>query len=561
LMGEQPASSGVPINNLLTSLLPSPWLLLDCLPAAHLLHGADLSHTHVLLARVVLGAPDTSPSGSTLAELQTQLAPQGYQLAACFAERNTQLAKTLWLRDPDWLLHQEKAKADQALSEQSKVHEAEAKSRQQELQALLTAKEEAKQANEQLQAKLEAEAQGKQDLQAQNVQALVQAAELTQANEESQTQLKAAQAELQQAKIAADTLADEHLQRLDELQFEILEATKSLEKRASEIQKQSQELQLQEVKMAGKVHELNQIVDENKNTKKKLLDSDARISDLNKKIISIYKASIFKNQLDKEKITDGDSLVKASIWLEPGRLDTMEYQQSTWTAKLIIRTGSKADLSVCKQIFERADYDIDWLPQGKMFRKYYNHLLELKTKPVILDCGANIGASVKYFLGKYPRAQIIAVEPEFENLKILDLNTAGYDVKIYPGGVFYNDEGLFLTDPGNGEWAYRTTPEGTIRVPTIDMRTLFAVASDSDKVKVCAAKIDIEGAEQYIFADEFDWLDNVAVLMIELHDWMLPGKATSAGVLSALSKHGFEVIPRGENLLCFNPKILSKFSI
>jgi hypothetical protein len=167
LMGEQPASSGVPINNLLNSLRPSPWLLLDCLPAAHLLHGADLAHTHVLLARVVLGAPDTSPSGSTLTELQTQLAPQGYQLAACFAERNTQLAKTLWLRAPAWLQHQAKAKADQALSEQSKVHEAEAKVRAQELQALQIANQEAKQAISQLQAKLAAEAQAKKDLQAQ----------------------------------------------------------------------------------------------------------------------------------------------------------------------------------------------------------------------------------------------------------------------------------------------------------------------------------------------------------------------------------------------------------
>jgi hypothetical protein len=196
LMSEQPASSGVPINNILNSLQPIPWLLIDCLPAAHLLHGADLAHTHVLLARVVLGAPDASPSGSTLAELQAQLAPQGYQLAVCCAERNTHLAKTLWLRDPAWLQHQAKAKADQALSEQSKAHEAQAKSRQQELQALQTANNEAKQANEQLQAKLEAEAQAKQDLQAQKAQALAQAAELTQANEKTQTNLKAAQVEL-----------------------------------------------------------------------------------------------------------------------------------------------------------------------------------------------------------------------------------------------------------------------------------------------------------------------------------------------------------------------------
>jgi len=211
LMGEQPASSGVPINNLLNSLQPSPWLLLDCLPAAHLLHGADLSHTHVLLARVVLGTPDTSPSGSTLAELQAQLAPQGYQLAACFAERNTQLAKTLWLRDPAWLQQQAKDQADQALSELSKAH---------------------------------------QDLQAQKAQALAQAAELTQANEQSQTQLKAAQAELQQAKAQAEQLAQSHALQLEKERAQAAQALIEQTK-AHEAQTKSRAQELQALQVAN----------------------------------------------------------------------------------------------------------------------------------------------------------------------------------------------------------------------------------------------------------------------------------------------------------------------
>jgi cephalosporin hydroxylase len=230
LISEQPASSGVPINNLLNSLQPSPWLLLDCLPAAHLLQGADLAHTHVLLARVVLGAPDNSPSGSTLAELQAQLAPQGYQLAACFAERNTQLAKTLWLRDPAWLRHQAKAKADQALSEQSKVHEAEAKSRQQELQALQTANDEAKQAITKLQAKLAAEVQSTQDLQAQKAQAtqaLSEQSKVHEAQAKSRAQeLQALQAELALVKTQAQKQAQEQTQKIDQAQQKI-EQTKA----------------------------------------------------------------------------------------------------------------------------------------------------------------------------------------------------------------------------------------------------------------------------------------------------------------------------------------------
>jgi hypothetical protein len=247
LMGEQPASSGVPINNLLNRLQPSPWLLLDCLPAAHLLQGADLAHTtHVLLARVVLGAPDTSPSGSTLAELQAQLAPQGYQLAACFTERNTQLAKTLWLRYPAWLQHQAKEEADQALSELSKVHEAQAKGRAQELQAL--------------QAKLATEAQAKQDLQAQKAQALAQAAELTQANEQSQTQLNAAQDELLQAKAHAEQLAQTHAQQLEKERAQAAQAVneqlKVHEAEAKSRQKELQALQTANVEAKQAISQL-----------------------------------------------------------------------------------------------------------------------------------------------------------------------------------------------------------------------------------------------------------------------------------------------------------------
>lgn len=232
LISEQPANSGVPINR----LLPSPWLLLDCLPAAHLLQGADLAHTHVLLARAVLGAPDTSPSDSTLGQLQAQLAPQGYQLAACFAERNSQLAKTLWLRDPAWLKNQAKDQADQALSEQSKVHEAQAKGMAQELQAL--------------QVELAAEAQAKQDLQAQKAKALAQAAELTKANEQSQTQLKAALSDLQQAKAYAEQLAQTHAQQLEKEKAQTDHAL-SEQSKVHEVQVKSRAQELQSLQTAN----------------------------------------------------------------------------------------------------------------------------------------------------------------------------------------------------------------------------------------------------------------------------------------------------------------------
>lgn len=42
-------------------------------------------------------------------------------------------------------------------------------------------------------------------------------------------------------------------------------------------------------------------------------------------------------------------------------------------------------------------------------------------KPVMVDCGVNIGTSVLYFLGEYPQAHVVALEPAPDNFALLEL--------------------------------------------------------------------------------------------------------------------------------------------
>ncbi len=172
----------------LAGLQPAGWLMLDCLPAAHLLQEADLQHTQVILGRVVLS--EAHNSGSSLADLHTHLAPQGYQLAACFAERNTALGKALWMRDSASQLTQISRKL------QSELEQAKAQAQQQlsqtktELQAKLETETKARQA---------AETQAK-TLEAQKAEVLAQKDDLAKAQEQTGTQIKALQSELEQSK-------------------------------------------------------------------------------------------------------------------------------------------------------------------------------------------------------------------------------------------------------------------------------------------------------------------------------------------------------------------------
>ena len=44
-------------------------------------------------------------------------------------------------------------------------------------------------------------------------------------------------------------------------------------------------------------------------------------------------------------------------------------------------------------------------------------------------------------------------------------------------------------------------------------------------------KIDIEGAEADVFASDTDWFNETPVVIVELHDWLMPKQGTAAEFL------------------------------
>ena len=56
-----------------------------------------------------------------------------------------------------------------------------------------------------------------------------------------------------------------------------------------------------------------------------------------------------------------------------------------------------------------------------LFSKEYE--VELGTPHFIVDAGAHIGISSLFFANRYPHTQILAIEPESENFKLLCKNT------------------------------------------------------------------------------------------------------------------------------------------
>jgi hypothetical protein len=71
-------------------------------------------------------------------------------------------------------------------------------------------------------------------------------------------------------------------------------------------------------------------------------------------------------------------------------------------------------------------------------------------------------------------------------------------------------------------------------------------------------KIDIEGGEAELFREDFVWVGEFAVIVIELHDWLFPGSSNSCNFRRAISDLAVDFLYRGDNVFVFNHGIYQR---
>jgi FkbM family methyltransferase len=204
------------------------------------------------------------------------------------------------------------------------------------------------------------------------------------------------------------------------------------------------------------------------------------------------------------------------------------------------------------------DYDIQAFPLARSFQLYAQQLHANGKKPLIIDAGANIGASALYFHLTYPEAEILAIEPDLGNGALFRLNCNHIStISLIEGGIASRDGFMALQDPGLSDWGFRLAPAtaGERCVPVHAAGRLLA-EKEREGLAPLIVKVDIEGGESELFAQDTAWLSSVPLLIIELHDWMLPGLGNSRNFLQAVSRCNFDFLCRGENVFCFNNELL-----
>jgi FkbM family methyltransferase len=152
-----------------------------------------------------------------------------------------------------------------------------------------------------------------------------------------------------------------------------------------------------------------------------------------------------------------------------------------------------------------------WIPAGSRWvlpfnlaeqkrRIYGNDQQSARAGDIVLDCGANVGVTVRVWLAAGAK-QVVAIEPAPENIECLRRNfkdeiAAGH-VIIYPKGVWDKDDIMPMQiDPSNSAAdSFLIHRQGGTEVRGIPLTTIDKLVAELKLERVDFIKMDIEGAE------------------------------------------------------------------
>ena len=171
--------------------------------------------------------------------------------------------------------------------------------------------------------------------------------------------------------------------------------------------------------------------------------------------------------------------------------------------------------------------------------KGWNNFIPATAEPVILDCGANIGISVLNYKRQYPKAKIIAFEPDPQIAPVLRRNlevNSARDVRVIEAAVWTGagEADLFCEGADGSKLISRhECKSNSVTVATVNLADFISEGTD-------LIKMDIEGAEFHVVPALGERLRAVRNMIIECHvnnDEVAPFGQLLQGLASA----GFNV--------------------
>tara|TARA_B100000242_G_scaffold291268_1_gene264255 strand:- start:2490 stop:3311 length:822 start_codon:yes stop_codon:yes gene_type:complete len=216
---------------------------------------------------------------------------------------------------------------------------------------------------------------------------------------------------------------------------------------------------------------------------------------------------------------------------------------------------NKFDINTVFQIFGYEEYNL------KKVLNNYEFFLDShinSKKKLIIDCGSNIGSSARYFSEMYYKSKIIAIEAEKQNYEFSKKNIIKNNTIIQNNAVSSSKQIFVIkrtNDPRAHMVSYKKVKKRSNSKQSIVINEIVKKYNNYNPFII---KIDIEGAEYDLFKKNVQWLNKFEIVIIEIHDWMMPNKAISSNFISSLSntlkKNKRDLILQGENLISIKIK-------
>ena len=169
--------------------------------------------------------------------------------------------------------------------------------------------------------------------------------------------------------------------------------------------------------------------------------------------------------------------------------------------------------------------------------------INIKVPEIVLDLGANIGCASIYFLNRWPKAKVIAVEADPANFPLLVKNLKPYGSRAIPvlGAVTDYSGSASIERLDAGHWASRIALQINASNPTVPAFTLGDILSWAPSKRIDLIKMDIEGAETSVLG------------------WLCSHLTEFAGATLALEIHNDEATRQFDKLRKLTDATISRF--
>lgn len=159
-------------------------------------------------------------------------------------------------------------------------------------------------------------------------------------------------------------------------------------------------------------------------------------------------------------------------------------------------------------------------------------LLPIDFCGVIVDAGGYIGTSALALARMFPHAQIVTIEPSIENFAVLRRNVAEWsNIRVVAGALAATDDRVAtLRSRGTDQWGYTCVENPSDCRDPLDIEEVQCYSLSGLDIcveNVGLIKLDIKGYEKELFEGSGNLLDKAQVILVELHDRIVPGCSES----------------------------------